>query len=165
MNCARPDLWEAWAGNGPGPPDPYKYAGVERQRSDFGYEQEQNKRVVMISINKLLAPKRPEPSYPKLPAIDADGQTTVPGLFAVGEIAGTSLVKFGLNAGHDLAHHFARELKSENAPDSLPEGSLDLIIIGAGAAGLGWAELLRHRNSACPLWFSKPITWPRRSTR
>ncbi len=42
---------------------------------------------LMIAVSKVR--KLPEPSYPRLPAVDADGLTTVPGVYAVGEIAGT----------------------------------------------------------------------------
>ena len=89
------------------------------------------------SAQRLVAKKRPEPSYPRLPAVDASGQTTVPGLYAVGEVAGTPLIKLGINAGHEIAHTLAKELKDEGP---CPDGSFDLVIIGAGAAGLGAAS-------------------------
>ena len=89
----------------------------------------------MIDWKALVAPKRPEPSYPRLPEIGAQGETTVDGVYAAGEIAGTPLVKYGLNAGYDLVHHLAAELKGTSAPD----GVYDLVIIGAGAAGLSAA--------------------------
>lgn len=83
---------------------------------------------------KLRAPKKPEPSYPKLPAVDDKGQTTVPGLYAVGEVAGTPLVKLGMNAGYDLVMSLSTELKSSSV-----KADYDLIIIGAGASGLSAA--------------------------
>lgn len=84
----------------------------------------------------LFSPKRPEPSYPRLPRVGKDGETTVPGVFAVGEIAGTPLIKYGLNEGHDLAVRLAAALKAEGPA---PDGVHDLVIIGAGAAGLSAA--------------------------
>ena len=87
---------------------------------------------------RLFQRKRPEPSYPRLPQVDQDGQTTVPGVYAVGEIAGTPLIKLGLNAGHDVVCSLANELKGEGP---CPDGALDLVIIGAGSAGLGAAAV------------------------
>ncbi|MHC4812120.1 MAG: NAD(P)-binding domain-containing protein [Planctomycetota bacterium] len=88
------------------------------------------------AVSQLFQRKRPEPSYPRLPQVDGNGQTTVPGVYAVGEIAGTPLIKLGVNAGHDLTHRLARELKAKGP---CPEGALDLVIIGAGSSGLGAA--------------------------
>ena len=47
----------------------------------------------------LTAPKRPEPSYPVLPVVDAASETNIPGVYALGELAGVPLVRMGLNAG------------------------------------------------------------------
>ena len=75
--------------------------------------------------NTLFAPKVPEPSYPTLPQVDKDGQSNIPGIYVVGELAGTPLVKLGLNAGHDLIHRIAPEL----APDSGDNGELYDVVI------------------------------------
>ncbi len=87
-------------------------------------------------LSKLFGRKGPEPSYPRLPQVDAKGQTTVAGLYAVGEIAGTPLIKLGLNAGHDLVHHLHPEL---SAMGPCPDDAYDLVILGAGSSGLGAA--------------------------
>ena len=81
----------------------------------------------------LIARKRPEPSYPDLPAIDGDQQSSVPGLYLVGEVAGTPLVKLGVNQGHDIVETLAPSLKTDPAPD----GAYDLLVVGAGASGFG----------------------------
>ncbi len=91
----------------------------------------------MLPLRRLWAPKRPEPSYPRLPAVSESGETTVRGLYAVGEIAGTPLIKYGLNEGHDLACRLGVELKAEGP---CPGGAFDFVIIGAGAAGLAAAS-------------------------
>ncbi|MHC4925142.1 MAG: NAD(P)-binding domain-containing protein, partial [Planctomycetota bacterium] len=87
------------------------------------------------SWRALVAPRRPEPSYPRLPRVRPDGETTLSGLYAVGEIAGTPLIKYGLNEGHDLVLRLAADLQGASAS----EGDYDLVIIGAGAAGLSAA--------------------------
>jgi NosR/NirI family transcriptional regulator, nitrous oxide reductase regulator len=92
-------------------------------------------------IGALFAPKRPEPSYPLLPEADDKGATTVRGIYVAGEIAGTPLVKLGLNQGHQLVHHLAAELKTEHNAEHNAEnngaGLLDIVIVGSGSSGLG----------------------------
>ncbi len=83
-------------------------------------------------LRSLFAPKIPEPSYPTLPHVDNEGQSNIPGIYVVGELAGTPLVKLGLNAGHDLIRRIAPELKS--ASDDSSE-LYDVVIIGSGSAG------------------------------
>ncbi|HJN78118.1 MAG TPA: NAD(P)-binding domain-containing protein [Myxococcota bacterium] len=85
------------------------------------------------AFHSLFAKRRAEPSYPVLPMVDEDGQTNVPGVFAVGELAGTPLVRLGLNAGHDLVERIGPELARTQGPD--PE-LLDVVIVGSGSSGL-----------------------------
>ncbi len=87
-------------------------------------------------IQQLFAPKRPEPSYPTLPAVDEQGESSVPGLYIVGEVGGTPLIKLGLNQGVEVVDRLAGQLGPSSAED--PE-LLDILIVGAGAAGLGAA--------------------------
>lgn len=108
---------------------------------------------VVPTVRRLFARKPLEPSYPTLPEVDAGGETSVPGIYAVGELAGTPLVKLGLNAGHDLVGKLADELRgtssngsglvaiSSKTPD--PEAPLDLVIVGSGSSGFG-ATLHAH---------------------
>ncbi|MEM7676974.1 MAG: NAD(P)-binding domain-containing protein, partial [Myxococcota bacterium] len=81
---------------------------------------------------------RPEPSYPTLPAVDERQQSSVPGVYLVGEVAGVPLIKLGLNAGVDIIDQLAPEIRAES--DKNPrEDVLDVLIVGAGASGLGSA--------------------------
>ena len=80
----------------------------------------------------------------RLPLLDERSQSNVPGLYMVGEIAGTPLIKLGLNAGVAVIDRLAPELASrrrhpsneENAGDDM----LDVVIVGAGSSGLGAAD-------------------------
>jgi NosR/NirI family transcriptional regulator, nitrous oxide reductase regulator len=72
------------------------------------------------------------PSYPELPDVDARGETSVPGIYAVGELAGTPLVKLGLNAGHDVIQSLASELREPGEDAEV----LDVVIVGSGSSGL-----------------------------
>ncbi|MFQ5507109.1 MAG: NAD(P)-binding domain-containing protein, partial [Planctomycetota bacterium] len=93
-------------------------------------------------LQRLFARKPPEPSYPRLPRVDGSGQTDVPGIYAVGEVAGTPLIKLGINAGHELVQRLAPELGTKPCP----EGAFDLVILGAGSAGLGAACAAKDRG-------------------
>ncbi|MBW2734094.1 MAG: NAD(P)-binding domain-containing protein [Deltaproteobacteria bacterium] len=88
----------------------------------------------MSLIRRLFAPKKLEPSYPRLPALGEDGQTTVPGIYALGELAGTPLVRLGLNAGHDLIQRVGPKLKFERPADA-SDDVYDVVIVGSGSSG------------------------------
>ncbi len=83
----------------------------------------------------LFAPKKPEPSYPRLPQVNDQKETTLKGVYAVGEVSGTPLVKLGLNEGHDLVMRLASELQNSKSQEDV----YDLVIVGAGSSGLGAA--------------------------
>lgn len=85
-------------------------------------------------VDRVLRPSPPGPSYPVLPATTDDGQTSVPGLYAAGELAGTPLVRLGLNAGHDLVQRLGEQLLPR--PAGLDDELLDLLIVGSGSSGL-----------------------------
>ena len=85
---------------------------------------------------QLFQEKRPEPSYPTLPAVDeASDETNIDGVYAVGELAGTPLVLLGLNAGHELVERIGPELKSSRT-ESHGEDVYDVLIVGSGSSGL-----------------------------
>ena len=87
----------------------------------------------------LTEPRRPDPSYPVLPAADEKGQSSVEGVYLVGEVAGTPLIKLGLNAGHEMVSRLAGEIRAESAGEIAAADLYDFVIVGAGAAGLGAA--------------------------
>ncbi|MHB8735324.1 MAG: NAD(P)-binding domain-containing protein [Terriglobales bacterium] len=81
----------------------------------------------------LVAPKRPEPSYPQLPAVRREIATNVPGLYVAGDLAGAALIKTSLHQGMAVAAAVAAGTRSR--------ADYDLIVIGTGAAG--FAALVR----------------------
>lgn len=77
----------------------------------------------------------PASTVEPLPEVREDGSTAVPGLYVAGDLAGVPLLKFALDSGARLARRVARELA-----DSPPaDGPLDLVIVGAGVAGMAAA--------------------------
>ncbi len=83
---------------------------------------------------------RPSPSYPVLPDVKATGESSIPGLYLLGDVAGKPLIKVGLRDGFDLANALAKELREA------PEGAADyqVAVVGAGVAGMATALRLRE---------------------
>ncbi len=80
-----------------------------------------------------------------LPIIDNNFQSTVRGLYVIGDVTGIPLVKIAANHGVDVIERM--EAAGEfNAGQSDPDGPLDLLIIGAGPAGLSAAMEAEKRN-------------------
>lgn len=69
-----------------------------------------------------------------VPLLDESLETSVPGLFVAGELGGLSLVRNAVAQGRDVVEEVVRRLAAR--PPSAEEGVLDLVIVGAGPAGL-----------------------------
>lgn len=78
----------------------------------------------------------PAGRVPRGPIVDAHGRTNLPGVFVVGDLTGTPLLKFALDSGAAAAQAIADELRALAAP---PEDLLDVAILGGGVAGLAAA--------------------------
>ncbi len=85
---------------------------------------------------KKLFDNKFDPARVKLPQVNEKHESNIPGLFIIGEVRGTPLLKLGLNQGNGLIN----DLFANQPATSLPEDVLDVIIVGAGAAGLGAAN-------------------------
>src|SRR5688500_5937731 len=75
--------------------------------------------------------KWPAGTVEKLPRVNEDGSTNVPGLFIVGDLTGVPLLKFSSDTGARVVQKIARDLQ--------PSKELDLVIIGAGVSGMAAA--------------------------
>ena len=87
-------------------------------------------------LRALTAPRKPEPSYPTLPVVSENAESSVRGIYLIGEVGGTPLIKLGLNQGVEAIETFHRELGPD--PEDDPD-LLDVLIVGAGSSGLGAA--------------------------
>ncbi|HSR49525.1 MAG TPA: NAD(P)-binding domain-containing protein [Acidobacteriota bacterium] len=88
----------------------------------------------------------------RLPVIGESGESNVSGLYLAGEIAGTPLIKLGLNRGRAVIDHIVNndlgiDPQTRDAsqdgwdPSQERQGQwLDVLIVGAGSAGLGAAD-------------------------
>ncbi len=70
-----------------------------------------------------------------VPLLDESFQTSVPGIYVVGELGGLALVKNAVLQGRQVIEHVA-ERTCEDPPE---DGVLDVAIVGAGPSGLSAA--------------------------
>ena len=71
-----------------------------------------------------------------VPLVDANFETTIPGLHVVGELGGRGLIKNAINEGKIAVEHIARTLlSSAHRRDDLA-GAIDVVVVGSGPAGL-----------------------------
>ncbi len=75
----------------------------------------------------------------KLPVTSESGESNVRGLYMVGEIAGTPLIKLGLNRGRAVIDHLVKAELGDNR-NLESDDIFDVLIIGAGSSGLGAAD-------------------------
>lgn len=76
----------------------------------------------------------------ELPRVQGDYQTNVPGLYIVGELGGMGLVRNAFSQGRQAAEGIAARVAKEGRA---PDGVLDVLIVGAGPAGLSAAITLQ----------------------
>jgi len=75
-----------------------------------------------------------------LPKVGPDFQTNVPGIFIAGELGGMGLIRNAVTQGFQAVES-ARKLKGIGTP-----GQLDLVIVGAGPAGLAAALAAKQHS-------------------
>src|ERR1700756_1040536 len=69
-----------------------------------------------------------------MPQLTPDYETTIPGLFIIGELGGLALIKNAVNQGRDCVDYIAARLKEHTIPPMA--GVHDILIVGAGPAGI-----------------------------
>jgi len=88
----------------------------------------------MIDTLKVMFGKKVlGPSYPDLPVIDDHAESNIPGLFVIGDISGTALIKMTINQGFKTANEIASRLKGKEDSNC----DFQVAIIGCGCAGMG----------------------------
>ena len=91
-----------------------------------------------------------------VPVIDGSFESSVKGIYVIGDVTGLPLVKVAANQGRDVIESMADSdaVRSDNQSD---EPGLDLVIVGAGPAGIsaaieahkrGWKYVLLERAQA-----------------
>jgi thioredoxin reductase/Fe-S-cluster-containing hydrogenase component 2 len=73
----------------------------------------------------------------KLPIVDEDGRTAVPGLYIVGDLTGIPLLKFSADSGARAVRTIQDDPAFRSA--SVKPGGYDLVIVGGGVSGMAAA--------------------------
>ena len=69
-----------------------------------------------------------------MPQLTPEHETTISGMFIIGELGGLALIKNAVNQGRDCIDTIAAKLKAN--PAAPVEGVYDVLIVGAGPAGI-----------------------------
>ncbi len=77
-----------------------------------------------------------------IPVLDEHYQTTVPGIYIVGELSGLALIKNAIQQGRKAMEHIADQIKQHPTPENI----LDALIVGAGPAGTSAALVATQNN-------------------
>jgi thioredoxin reductase/polyferredoxin len=75
----------------------------------------------------------------KLPVVNEDGSTNVPGLYVVGDLTGVPLLKFSADSGARAVRTIASDPSFSNRNRGLGPEAHDLAIVGAGVSGMSAA--------------------------
>ncbi|MGE3164774.1 MAG: NAD(P)-binding domain-containing protein [Planctomycetota bacterium] len=116
---------------------------------------------------KWLHTRWPAGAVEKLPQVNADGSTRVPGLYVVGDLTGIPLLKFAADGGARVVRRIAAASRARPAPTSdSASAPLDLVIIGAGVSGMAAAveakkQGLRFEILEASEPFSTIVNFPR----
>ncbi len=72
-----------------------------------------------------------------IPELSSEFETNVAGVYITGELGGMGLIRNAVRQASEGVQHVARGLlRSPPSPAAAPAGTLDLVIVGAGPAGL-----------------------------
>src|SRR5438105_2802456 len=93
----------------------------------------------------------PAGTVEKLPRVNPDGSTNVAGVYVVGDLTGIPLLKFSSDTGARAARLAASGLAASGLAAAASRrtdqpDTLDLVIIGAGVAGMAAALEARKQN-------------------
>src|SRR3972149_6551354 len=86
----------------------------------------------------LTSPDLPE----RRPALRANHESNIPGLYIIGDLAGAPVIKLAMAQGFEVIEHIASK---PDARSSEP-GGYDVLIAGAGAAGLNAALAAKDKG-------------------
>src|SRR5437870_2488914 len=92
---------------------------------------------MLSALRRLIQPILDSPNADtRRPVIDANFESNVPGLYVIGDLGGAPVVKFAMAQGAQVAAHIAAKPDARVAASAGDPNRYDLIVVGAGAAGL-----------------------------
>ena len=118
---------------------------------------------------KWLHCRWPAGEVEKLPQVDENGQSSVPGLYIVGDLTGIPLLKFSSNSGALAVRQIAADGQLRKSGREGSEGGdiLDVVIVGAGVSGMAAALEARRAGLSFEMYeatelFSTVVNFPAR---
>jgi NosR/NirI family transcriptional regulator, nitrous oxide reductase regulator len=96
---------------------------------------------------RWLPMHRPADTVGPLPRLGPGGDTSVPGLFVAGELAGATSLQEARDSGADMADRIAADPDLRSSP--APVDALDLAVVGGGVAGFAAALGARRAGLSC----------------
>ena len=82
---------------------------------------------------------------PDIPLLSAKNETSVPGVFIAGELSGLSLIRHAIAQGKLVGNEIARRVASPAQPTDV----YDMLVVGAGPAGLSAALTAQENGLSC----------------
>ena len=119
------------------------------------------------SYAKWLHTRWPAGVVEKLPEVDANYRSNVPGLYIVGDLTGIPLLKFSSDSGARAVEHIRGDPRFQQEKQSGGDGEvLDVAIVGAGVSGMAAALAAREAGLSFELFeatepFSTVVNFPR----
>ena len=119
------------------------------------------------SYAKWLHTRWPAGVVEKLPEVDANYRSNVPGLYIVGDLTGIPLLKFSSDSGARAVEHIRGDPRFQQERQSEDDGEvLDVAIVGAGVSGMAAALAAREAGLSFELFeatepFSTVVNFPR----
>ncbi len=101
---------------------------------------------ILARYTKWLHTKWPAGVVEKLPQVNADGSSTIPGLYIVGDLTGIPLLKFSSDSGAKAIQAILRDPDFQKAGANASDQKMkDVVIVGAGVSGMA-AALEARKN-------------------
>ncbi len=83
----------------------------------------------------------------ELPVVDANFQTNQPGVYIAGELGGMGLIRNAVAQGRQAAEHILLGGAQQGSPRRGVNGAFDVIVVGAGPAGISATLRLMQDNA------------------
>lgn len=99
--------------------------------------------MALADILKISFEFSPKLGIRELPDLDRDNGSNIDGLYVVGDLADAPIIKAALNQGYEVT----KQVLDELGPSSDDPELLDIVVVGAGPAGIGAALACREKGA------------------